>query len=433
MQHDKDRIKLYKTHRGWMTSLTRIFRFVFRNRATAKQEFTDRDALKEDDDDTGISPFIQGLTALTALFGGGVAASAYTQTVHAQQTSSNGSEVIGSASSSATMTRTAASQKVSQSSVNQQQVNQSVNNQSVNVSNQSQLKHALQDKNVSVINLDANITLTQTINVAPRNLTINANGHSLNAGNHCLAINAAKGSANHQLTLKNARLFTANKHGAFEMAHDGNLKLTYQDVEAVGGTTVWSNAEASGNKSFETAGQTSIKAVKSYQLNGHEYHTHFVNQPVKSFHKGQTNLVVINHSFTVAKDAKVQINGSGVTDYGVRLTSKGQQHVNVERNAQLTIDGNNNANIAMTQHGKTDRAQLLQIANDADVSLNSKHGANILLSTSSRNSTPNVNVSAAKLEMKVAGHAQANIKVQGPTNSDHRANISFDKNSLVNG
>lgn len=431
-QHDKDRIKLYKTHRGWMTSLTRIFRFVFRDRSS-KEEFTDRDALKEDDDDTGISPFVQGLTAIAALFGGGAAASAYTQTVHAKQISNNGSEVIGSTSSSSAITRTAMGQQVSQQTVNGQQVSQSVNNQNVDVSNQTQLKHALQDKNVSVINFDNDITLTQTINVVPRNVTINANGYQLNTGNYCLSVDSAKGSTSNEITLKNARLFTANKHGAFEMSHDGNVKLTYQDVDAVGGTAVWSNSEAKGNKSFKVAGQTSIKAVKSYHLDGHEYRTHLVNQPVKSFHKGQTNLIVINNSFTTAKDAKVHIDGAEVADYAIRLMSNGQQHFKVDQNAQFTVDDSNNASIVMTQHGKTDQSQLLQINKDANVSLNSKHGANILLSTSGQNSTPNVNVGAAKLDMKVASHAQANIKVQGPTNNDHHANVSFDKNSLVNG
>lgn len=189
-EHDKDKIKLYKTHRGWMTSLTRIFRLIFRNHDDEhnKRSIEDKDALN--DDDTGIDSFAAGLTAITAVLGGGIGLNtAYTHNVHAAKklADNHGSAVVGSTSSSNSLTTTTNSTDLNSSQQRQQNVS---NNNVVTVANEKGLATELKNTNVSVINISRNVTLSHSLNLAPRNITVNANGHTLNFANSHITINS---------------------------------------------------------------------------------------------------------------------------------------------------------------------------------------------------------------------------------------------------
>ncbi|WP_375663967.1 serine-rich glycoprotein adhesin, partial [Bartonella sp. CL63NXGY] len=65
----------YKTHKGWMSSLSRWMQLLFLDKdrqITSTQVEVDQDALKREAEDTAGS-YIKGLAAMTALLGAGAA------------------------------------------------------------------------------------------------------------------------------------------------------------------------------------------------------------------------------------------------------------------------------------------------------------------------------------------------------------------------
>ena len=79
------------------------------------------------------------------------------------------------------------------------------------VSNEEELKAALQDASITTIKLKNNITLNNaiTINNGNRNITIIVDGHYINALNSDVGIilNNRRGSAEIKLTIENATLY----------------------------------------------------------------------------------------------------------------------------------------------------------------------------------------------------------------------------------
>lgn len=143
------------------------------------------------------------------------------------------------------------------------------------VSNSTEFQNALNNSNISVIRLTADIDLGQSgmgnLLIPPRDLTIDGAGkYSLNLGNNCIWLNNTTSGTKTTTTVKGLNLYTANNRGGFALTDNGAETLIYNNVHATGGAAVFADTFApSGNlKTFEIQGHTTIDGVSSYQYNG---------------------------------------------------------------------------------------------------------------------------------------------------------------------
>ncbi|MFR0612723.1 serine-rich glycoprotein adhesin, partial [Limosilactobacillus balticus] len=230
------------------------------------------------------------------------------------------------------------------------------------VSDSSEFQNALNNSNISVIQLTADIDLGQSgmgdLEIPPRDLTIDGAGHSLNLGNNCIWLNAYTGMKT-TTTVKSLNLYTANNRGGFALTNSGAETLIYDDVHATGGAAVFADTySASGYlKVFEIQGHTTIDGVSSYQYNGNTYSTSSA-----SF-VGYSTLMYAGNDLIIDDNASLVVNNS-MSPYDVAmLADNGEHAVKVGENATLTINNtysysggqiwNNVGNIALTnQDGK---------------------------------------------------------------------------------
>ncbi|WP_225360616.1 serine-rich glycoprotein adhesin, partial [Limosilactobacillus reuteri] len=230
------------------------------------------------------------------------------------------------------------------------------------VSNGTEFQNALNNSNISVIQLTADIDLGQSgmgnLQIPPRDLTIDGAGHSLNLGDNCIWLNASAGMKT-TTTVKDLNLYTANERGGFALTWEGAETLIYDNVHATGGAAVFADTFApSGNlKTFEIQGHTTIDGVSSYQYNGNTYSTSSAN------FVGYGTLMYAGNDLIIDDNASLVVNNS-MSPYDVAmLANNGEHAVKVGENATLTINNtynysggqiwNNVGNIALTnQDGK---------------------------------------------------------------------------------
>ncbi|MCC4408870.1 serine-rich glycoprotein adhesin, partial [Limosilactobacillus reuteri] len=221
------------------------------------------------------------------------------------------------------------------------------------VSNEEELKAALQDASITTIKLKNNITLNNaiTINNGNRNITIIGDGHYINALNSDggIILNNSSGSAKIDLTIENATLYNTSKYGFVNMSSNGADTVTYKDVTAYGGTLVWSKTDA-GVKTLNLVGNTTLNSVKSYEVDGQLHNTEMFSQitPVGD----KTTALYVSNAINVADNANVVLNNSA-TDIDMWLltavSSSKSSTVTVGNNASLTMEniGNTEYNIKL--------------------------------------------------------------------------------------
>lgn len=99
-EEDESRVKMYKTHHGWVSCLTRFFHllsFGSKQEVNAKG-IVDPDAISDHKLNT-TDAYMKGLSAIAAMVGVGLAGAANPTAVHAaEQTVNTGSQVLGSGS-----------------------------------------------------------------------------------------------------------------------------------------------------------------------------------------------------------------------------------------------------------------------------------------------------------------------------------------------
>ncbi|WP_260235425.1 serine-rich glycoprotein adhesin, partial [Limosilactobacillus reuteri] len=226
------------------------------------------------------------------------------------------------------------------------------------VSNGTEFQNALNNSNISVIQLTADIDLGQSgmgdLQIPPRDLTIDGAGHSLNLGDNCIWLNNTTAGTKTTTTVKSLKLYTANFRGGFALTSDGAETLIYDNVHATGGAAVMADTFApNGNlKTFEIQGHTTIDGVSSYQYNGNTYSTSSAN------FVGYGTLVYAGNDLIIDDNASLVVNNS-MSPYDVAmLANNGEHAVKVGENATLTINNtynypgdeiwNNVGNIALT-------------------------------------------------------------------------------------
>ena len=226
------------------------------------------------------------------------------------------------------------------------------------VSNGTEFQNALNNSNISVIQLTADIDLGQSgmgdLQIPPRDLTIDGAGHSLNLGDNCIWLNNTTAGTKTTTTVKSLKLYTANFRGGFALTSDGAETLIYDNVHATGGAAVMADTFApNGNlKTFEIQGHTTIDGVSSYQYNGNTYSTSSAN------FVGYGTLVYAGNDLIIDDNASLVVNNS-MSPYDVAmLANNGEHAVKVGEKATLTINNtynysggqiwNNVGNIALT-------------------------------------------------------------------------------------
>ena len=222
------------------------------------------------------------------------------------------------------------------------------------VSNEEELKAALQDASITTIKLKNNITLNNaiTINNGNRNITIIGDGHYINALNSDggIILNNSSGSAKIDLTIENATLYNTSKYGFVNMSSNGADTVTYKDVTAYGGTLVWSKTDA-GVKTLNLVGNTTLNSVKSYEVDGQSCGTEAFSHRTPDGDK--TTALYVSHAINIADNANVVLNNSA-TDIDMWLltdvsSSRTHSTVTVGNNASLTMEniGNTEYNIKL--------------------------------------------------------------------------------------
>ena len=224
------------------------------------------------------------------------------------------------------------------------------------VSNEEELKAALQDASITTIKLKNNITLNNaiTINNGNRNITIIGDGHYINALNSDggIILNNSSGSAKIDLTIENATLYNTSKYGFVNMSSNGADTVTYKDVTAYGGTLVWSKTGA-GVKTLNLVGNTTLNSVKSYEVDGQSCGTEAFSHRTPDGNK--TTALYVSHNINIEDNANVVLNNSA-TDIDMWLltdVSLSKPHststVTVGNNASLTMEniGNTEYNIKL--------------------------------------------------------------------------------------
>ena len=222
------------------------------------------------------------------------------------------------------------------------------------VSNEEELKAALQDASITTIKLKNNITLNNaiTINNGNRNITIIGDGHYINALNSDggIILNNSSGSANIDLTIENATLYNTSKYGFVNMSSNGADTVTYKDVTAYGGTLVWSKTYA-GVKTLNLVGNTTLNSVKSYEVDGQSCGTEAFSHRTPDGNK--TTALYVSHTIEIEDNANVVLNNSA-TDIDMWLltdvsSSRPHSTVTVGNNASLTMEniGNTEYNIKL--------------------------------------------------------------------------------------
>ena len=222
------------------------------------------------------------------------------------------------------------------------------------VSNEEELKAALQDASITTIKLKNNITLNNaiTINNGNRNITIIGDGHYINALNSDggIILNNSSGSAKIDLTIENATLYNTSKYGFVNMSSNGADTVTYKDVTAYGGTLVWSKTYA-GVKTLNLVGNTTLNSVKSYEVDGQSCGTEAFSHRTPDGDK--TTALYVSNAINIADNANVVLNNSA-TDIDMWLltavpSSSSTSTVKVGNNASLTMEniGNTEYNIKL--------------------------------------------------------------------------------------
>ena len=222
------------------------------------------------------------------------------------------------------------------------------------VSNEEELKAALQDASITTIKLKNNITLNNaiTINNGNRNITIIGDGHYINALNSDggIILNNSSGSAKIDLTIENATLYNTSKYGFVNMSSNGADTVTYKDVTAYGGTLVWSKTDA-GVKTLNLVGNTTLNSVKSYEVDGQSCGTEAFSHSTPDGDK--TTALYVSNAINIADNANVVLNNSA-TDIDMWLltdvsSSSARSTVTVGNNASLTMEniGNTEYNIKL--------------------------------------------------------------------------------------
>ena len=241
--------------------------------------------------------------------------------------------------------------------------------------NYDELKKALLDTSVHTIKLTDNITLTSDIELADisRDVTIYGNGKYINAKNNYFFLNNSSTSNTINLTIENATLYNTNKHGFVRMNYNGTDNVTYRNVNAYGGTLVWSETHV-GTKILNLEGTVNFYSVPTYTVGGQTYTTNAFKQGTHLPNGDKTSALYVSNAINIANNANVTLKNTD-TDIDMWLIADNGSHpytsaVTVGENATLTMDNGSQSVFNIKLDGDT--ANTLTVAKGATLNMAAK-------------------------------------------------------------
>ncbi|WP_251576273.1 serine-rich glycoprotein adhesin, partial [Limosilactobacillus agrestimuris] len=240
----------------------------------------------------------------------------------------------------------------------------SKDNGGVDVSTVAEFQKAIQDKNVTNINLVGNIDFSNygygQLNIS-HSLNINANGYKMyfngnkagstyfrNNSNN-IAISNSTADTTTEVTVKNADIYTSSSYGAFRpLSNPGNTNLVLENTNITGGTAVRSETVGQGQNKVTIKGTVNINAASSYQAeNGTDVNTYFWANPNDS--QGTSQLYIAN-GVDVSDGATLNMNANGLTAYNIDARDNIHAHeFTVGNNATVNMEGSTTGNVIMNQ------------------------------------------------------------------------------------
>lgn len=269
------------------------------------------------------------------------------------------------------------------------QVNEEDTDAGTKVSTAEEFQDAINDKNVTEINLTGDLDLSGisygSLTIS-HSLTINANGHKIYLNGTKTSTGYTSNTTNNiylqgdgtnslDVTVKNADIYSSSNYGAFrEGSSNSNVNLTSEDTNITGGTAVRSETVGNGQNTVTIKGNVNINASTSYTAaNGSTVTTKFWNNPNDS--KGTSQLYVAN-GVTVSDGASLNMNANGLTAYNVDSRDNMHAHFfNVGNNANVTLEGATTGNVIMNQPiaGANGASNSVDIGDNSNVTMKAGH------------------------------------------------------------
>ncbi|MBB1063813.1 serine-rich glycoprotein adhesin, partial [Limosilactobacillus fastidiosus] len=213
---------------------------------------------------------------------------------------------------------------------------------------------AIKNKTTTAIDLTDNIDLGANYNNQIWNMnldhdfTINGNGYDINFGNNVVYTNDTDQSKKITVTVNDANLYNANKHGAISLTQSGEQELVYNNVSATGGTVVWMDTFGQ-DKSFTVKGKTTIVGTPDYYYKGvhttnlFDMGTHLTGKMATV--QNDTSLIYTSNGMTIAKNAELTLQNKSAA-WDVRATAD-----NISKTSHFNIESGAHVNMINYQYG----------------------------------------------------------------------------------
>ncbi|MCC4335643.1 serine-rich glycoprotein adhesin, partial [Limosilactobacillus reuteri] len=331
------------------------------------------------------------------------------------------------------------------------------------VSNASELEEALLDTSVHTIKLTDNITLSSHITISGntnRDITIyGSSNHGIdkyyiNATDRHSGIFLSSSAKSLNITFENVTLYNQGDHGFVRMSGSGNNTVTYKNIEAYGGTLIWSETNAGSNQ-LTLAGTTTLNSVPSYTINGQTYKTSAWGMGTHNPNTHSTNAIYVSNEVNIADNANVTVNNTFTNiDFRVIGDNSTPQTsvVTVGKNATLTMDNGNQTSFNIKLDGTksnaftVDEGAKVQMSAKVDnvriLGLDGKYGTGVVSFAKGSNVTMDAQTgSNLRMGAKASNQVDFNgtatlIKQSGASNGIYndttQGNIDFAENTSSN-
>lgn len=222
---NKSKVKLYKTHRGWMSALSNLFKlFAVEDKSEVKAKDVDPDAIKEERFSDTTKAYLKGLSTMSAIIGGTAAMGGTAMAaVQQQQGTTNQNSVALNSESLSTSQSTTTSQSGSTTSTSQSTTTASTTT-STSTSTSATKTSATSSQN-SVVSNSASAKSTSTTNSTSNSAVNSQSTASLSVS----AVNASQ-SANSASAV--SVVSTSASHVAVSVVNNSHSELTINSQNA---------------------------------------------------------------------------------------------------------------------------------------------------------------------------------------------------------
>ncbi|WP_281508888.1 pectate lyase-like adhesive domain-containing protein [Lactobacillus taiwanensis] len=273
---------------------------------------------------------------------------------------------------------------------------------SLDVATGQEFYNALNNTNVSTINITSDFTLTDNKDLKNRNITINGNNHTLYFDTNYINID------NSVVTVNDATIYNGDTKGAFRIQGlTGHSELIYNNVTANGGTAVWSETGTgkSDTSTFRVQGNTTINYMSRYTHTLENGRTKVVTNTPFTVDQSGTSQIYIADNLIVDDGATFTVNGTSGTSVDDHVYNnivfKGDSYdhiLQIGKNATVNINGAIKGNVLVDQTVDSGHNNVVSIGENAQVNMTAGQ-FNILINN---NGSKNINFgSSSKVNLSL--------------------------------